>query len=330
MEGAELITFHDNHMWTYGGEGGACVPCHEALEGLSGAVEGEKLYQFVSKTPATHVKIGLKDGKLHVKAGRATLSLAWIEDARKPQYSKPKKWIPVPAHFAEALGLVSLCCAVHLTRRALTCVRIQSERIVGSDGWRIMSYELDEPLKKDIDVLVPRPGALLLSKGHNLESMSVQKDKSIWFKTKEGNYIFSRLTALEYPDVDSAMEQPDKVSKFSLPLNKLDPVLDRAKIFSGEDAIEGESYVDVKVSGKRLFIKASDGRSEYKEWIPIEKALDLSFTLNTQHLLDLVKQEKAARCFLSEELGRLWISTKKWNYVAMTKTKGITEIKGEE
>lgn len=329
--GTNLVRFHDGNIYTYNHEIGCCAPSPSSMQNLAGAINGDKLYQFVAKAPGDLLDFKEEDGFMQVvsdkgeKKGEASIRLPWLADEKVP-FEVPSTWVPVAEDFIPALTLAATCCAEHLTRRVLTCVRVKEDRLEGSDGMRAIQYMLKKPFAKELEFLLPQTSSFVVSKTQDIKELAVT-DRNVWFKTEETivgkenkkstttRYLFCSTMTEKYYDLDKNLSPPKNAEGFSLPFNALDPVLDRAKIFGAEDAKEGERYVDVSIEGQQLWVRSEGDTSRYEEWIPVEGLPEFSISLAARYLLDLVGQEQGIDCSLSTEKGRMWIKCPKWKYV---------------
>lgn len=323
VEGTHLLRFHGKNLWTFNHEVAAMAKLPTSIEGLDGAINGEKLYQFVSKAPGALLEFTEKDGMMQIRSdkgsnneGYAKVSLPWLKDTNIPyKVPAPSTWQKVPKGFANALTLAASCCSEHLTRRVLTCVRVQTDSTQGSDGIRAIQCSFEEPFQKEMDFLLPVTAAHVVANTPGIEEVSVDK-RNIWFKSDQ-RYLICSSMGEEYPDLSTHLQWPKKAKAFTLPFKDLDSVLDRAKVFSAEDATEGERLVDIIVKDEFLFVKADGDISRYEECVPVGDVPSFSISLAARYLLDLVSQEDDINCTLLDD--KLWVKCSKWQYVSMVR-----------
>lgn len=324
VDTANLVTFFNDRIWTFNGDVGASAPMPSSVKGLNGTVDGTKLYQFVSKAPADVIAFEWDEDKGTVKitSSKARITLPWTSVDAIP-HAIPSKWTPISEEFLDALAQCALCCSTHLTRPWMTGVYATAEQVFGTDGNRGMAYKLTKPLEdSSLSFLLPRAciGTVVRSKPKYI----CNTDTSVWFQGEAGSFVFCAKMSYDYADKQLLKQVvPSKAAKeFTMPFHDLDPVLDRAKMFSAEDAIEGEQFVDVESKDKQLFVQSQSDISFYEEWIPLtDEAPDFSISLAARHLLDLVGTEKEVKCALDSAAGKLWLTTEKWKYISVIREK---------
>jgi len=324
--GGQYLHFNGDWIWTNNGEVGCIIFRPESIPEMYGSVDSKRLAHFIARAPKPDNIIFHQHEKndanwLKVKSGRALIDLKWIEDSGAVMPDAPGRWKNVPKDFAKAIGFVAHCCASHITRPWLTCVHILNEFFVeSSDGMRVIRYEFESGLK-GVNTLIPRNVAFLLE-STGVTKIALKED-SVWFKTKKDTIIFCPLVAGKYPDIDPIIKRDPKATKFTLPFEveakdgviKLEDALDRARVFEGE---EEELQIVLEVNDGQILIEAEDGVGKYREVIRLKdtpKDLSVRTQMNAQHLLDLVKHQKAVECELTAD--RMWMQTNEWELVSV-------------
>lgn len=320
---AHLVWFGEGRAWTYNAELGRMVTLPDELKALKGACDGKRLLHFLQRAPDSEaIKVTCKDEKFIAKSGSARITLPWRNETQALPYAEPTEWEELPKELPFAIGFALPCCARHMTRPTLTCVHVTDKYVEASDADRAIRYKLGNMPAKT-NHMIPRNAAQALSKA-NITQWSVQKS-AVWLLDDTDTYTFHPIMEGEYPSLDKVLAVPKDAVEFDLPLRddkaKLDvsTTLDRARLFCDQED-SGEHFVDITMTEGRVWIRAEDAHGKFEERLSLKaKVPDLSFSMNIQHLVDLMERGATAHCAYTE--GRLWVLGDKWTYVSAVKVK---------
>jgi hypothetical protein len=319
---AQAIVFDGPTVWASNDEVGV-IGKNPYPELPTGMANGAKLLRFLGRAPGAGIAtFEHTESSLLIRAGSAKLTLPWNDTVPSLPYSQPEEaeWIAAPRGFSEALASAALCCAEHLARPAMTCVRIGRTAAMGCDGFRLIRCKYGEKglgkFKQDPLPLIPHNVALLL-RSAKVEAIAVQPTV-LWFRTKHTS-IFARRMGAEYPAETEALLTSDPSAKqFTLSFGeKLVSMLERTDSFAEE--AQGRRPMELAVSKGKLRCKTKDAEgAKYEEWQKADGIPEFAISIDARHLLDLAKQGKQG-AKVSCELGsdKLWIRTEDWEYVCL-------------
>jgi DNA polymerase III sliding clamp (beta) subunit (PCNA family) len=293
FEGASKIAFVDGCLVAYDD----AVSIFEQLPGveeLSGAVDGRKLHELLSRTASDSVTISTDDGKLVVRCGRARatfdlspVSLPLGEIDRSGAYQK------LPDGFVTALKLVAGCCAHEMSRPVLTCVRLGGDRIEASDGYRLARVRF--PGADLPPVLLPAAAVDVVA-DHAVETVGVGEGGE-WLRFTSGGSqteIFARLSAGAFPDLDAIYA----VEGLSVELPDLREAIDRARVFAKREHSVDEQ-VDLTLKTNQIEVRATCDGGQFAETVRWKGDASAAFSIHPDFLSEAL--EHGTSCVLGKD-----------------------------
>lgn len=278
-----LLLFDGKKLVSYGDEISVSVPFETDFVAAISADEFSKLIQ---KTIETELDISLDNGQLLIKSGKMKAGFTLVE--YNPEavpdlgLSQVKRWFTFPKGFSDALKFCIFSASNDAAYGVLCNLKIEEERIISSDNYRITERNLSEKMfGTKTPLLIPRKIATFLS-SFKLTKYAITDACAHYMDDTE--VVFThRLISEEYPQVEEHLKIEG--SELELPKN-LAGALGRAQaISSGED----ESKVTISVGKKVIRIRGEAAGAWVEE--PVDssyKGEDLQFECSPEHLIQIL------------------------------------------
>lgn len=263
IEQSTSFAFIGGHVVTYNDE----VSLSHPVEGLDfeGAIESDKLYQFLTKVKLDEIDIEVNDTELLITAGKAKVGLSLQSEIKLPldeELSKKGKWKDLPENFVKYTAMCIPSCSTQSTKPLLGAVHISQEGIIeASDGYRITNCTLEGnmPVKT---FLIPSKSAKLMTQ-INPEKIAEGKGW-IHFKTAEGTVLSCRiLESDEFPNTANHLNV--KGEKIIFP-KTISNIMERAGVFS-KDTENEIDIIQIHLENKKLTIKAKNNLAWFEETV---------------------------------------------------------------
>lgn len=315
IEQSTAFAFLNGRVVTYNDEISVSHPVEE-LKDITGAIEAEKLYAFLSKTSNEEVELSLNEkGEIVIKAGRSRAGFTLQAEVKLPLeegMGQKGKWKPLPTNFTKAVSFCLSSPGNDMNRPVLTCIHVQKSGYVeGSDGYRIARYMLDAEMPVS-SFLIPVSSAAELVK---LNPTRVAEGEGwIHFRTAEKTEFSCRTFADAYVNTVPFL----KVEGTPLTLPKEVPdTLGRANIFARREKLSEET-IEIRIEKGVLKMKSEDETGWFEEEVAMDyKGSPLLFRVAPYLLRNILSETLA--CTLGEK--RIKFEGEGWTFVALLKEK---------
>ena len=252
------------------------------IEDLSGAVDGRKLHDLLSRMPdATEtVELDVDNAELIVRGGRSRASFAMSEVVLPlSEIDRTGEFAPLPEGFVAGLRLVAGTCARDMSRPVLTCVRFSSDVLEASDGFRMA--RLFFPGADLPSLLLPVVAAEMVCAFDLTEVAVGEAGEWIRFAAAGGLTVCARISSGTYPDLTRLYDVEGQ--SIGLPAGLRD-VLDRARIFAKRDHRIDEQ-VTVELKPKRIVVRSQYEGGKFAETVhDAAQTRELSFSIHPDFL----------------------------------------------
>lgn len=306
----------------------ACVAPSGLGKDVYGAVAAERLLNMLRKLPDDDIDVGVKDAHLVLRGKSSRKSGHRLESAvSMPELDEaPEGWAPLPADFADAVGMVHRCASTSSDPQDYqsVCVNLHPEWLEAGDDHQFCRW--NTPLPLSAATLVR---ASALSKLPALGVTEVAETGGwLHFRGAGGLTYSCRRTLDEYPS-----ETFDQIFEMAGDTIQLPKGLSEAAQRAGEWSAENgdRDFVSVKITHERgglLWVESTSVGGYYQEpkrilW----SGPEFSFMIGPKLLADLV--QKHNEFVLSPD--RLKVGGEKWLYVCcLGVPQGAPEAEGQE
>jgi DNA polymerase III sliding clamp (beta) subunit (PCNA family) len=263
IEQSTSFAFLAGRVVTYNDE----ISLSHPVEGLDleGAIESDKLYQFLARVKQEEIDIEISDTEIIVTAGKAKAGFPLQSEIKLPldeELGKKGKWKPIPASFTKFVNMSIPSCSTVSTKPKLGCVHITQDGIIeASDGYRITNCTLPEGETIQVHTfLIPSKSAKLMTQ---LNPTHIAEGKGwIHFKTEAGTILSCRILAAdEFPDTVPHLNV--KGVKIIFP-KTITSIMDRAGVFS-KDLGENTDSININLENKKLTVSARNSLGWFEE-----------------------------------------------------------------
>lgn len=143
LEQATCFIFCGGKVRTYNDEVSCDAPSH-LDESLSGAVQAERLLNYLRKSPDEELNVTAKDGKLRLKGKMRMTKFDWFPDILLPleDVEKPEVWKPLHPEFCEAVGVVQRCAEKDESEFARTCVHVHPKWVEAVSNTQLCRWKM--------------------------------------------------------------------------------------------------------------------------------------------------------------------------------------------
>ena len=305
FEGATRVAFSDGCLVAYDD----AVSIFERLpgaEGLSGAVDGRKFHEFLSRAAAESVSLDAADGKLTVRAGRSRADFD-LSPVASPiaEIDRTGEEAALPEGFPASLNLVSGSCAREMSRPVLTCVRFGGDSIEATDGYRLARVRF--PGADLPPVLLPA-GAAAIVADRAVETACVG-DGGEWMRFStagRGTVVCARLSAGTFPDLDGIYA----VDGVRAELPDLRDALARARVFAKRD-YRADEQIDLELRPNQVEVRASCDGGQFSETVRWKGSASAKFSIHPDFLGEAL--DHGTSCVVGD--GKIRFEGKNWEHV---------------
>jgi DNA polymerase III sliding clamp (beta) subunit (PCNA family) len=308
IEQSTSFAFIGGHVVTYNDE----VSLSHPVEGLDfeGAIESDKLYQFLTKVKLEEIDIEVNDTELLITAGKAKAGLALQNEIKLPldeELGKKGKWKNLPENFVKYIAMCIPSCSTQSTKPLLGAVHINQEGIIeASDGYRITHCTLESnmPVKT---FLIPSKSAKLMTQ-INPEKIAEGKGW-VHFKTTEGTILSCRiLESDEFPNTSNHLNV--KGEKIIFP-KTISNIMERAGVFSKDSESEVD-VIQISLENKRLTVKAKNNIAWFEETVNVRyEGKSIAFQINPSLLKGILAETQEGEL----AKGKLLFHGEGWTYL---------------
>lgn len=286
IEQSTSFIFSDGQVVTYNDE---VAIQHPVDLDIAGAVQGKELFALLNKLKEDEIDIESTESELiiHGKKSKAGIKLEvkTTFDETIKTIGTPDKWSKLPKGLLGAISFCLFSVGRDMTKPLLTCVYVEKDEVMSSDGTRITLYQIPETLKTPF--CIPGTPARQL-KNYELVEYSTT-DGWIHFRTEQ-NVIFSCRTFVgEYPaEKLRNFIQTTKGGSFSLP-SDLSDTLERAGVFS-DNTMNSDDSVLVTISDGELVVRGEGSAGWFEESARIRyQGDDIEFEVHPDALQSILK-----------------------------------------
>jgi hypothetical protein len=276
FKGGKVITFDDEIF----------ASCDSPLK-ITGAVPSDPLKSILFKLKSDDLDMSLSKTKLLIKGKGETIGVTMSKKIELPleNLETPKKWLPLPDKFSEAVKLVESCAGRDASQFNLTCIHLHPKWIEAFDTMQLARFNLSIGIKNS--TLVKQES---LKHIIDLEMKEfAETPQWIHFRNAAGLNLSCRRFLDKFPVLDQIAQVKGK--KIILPKGLAD-VADRAEVFSTYNIHENHvrldirpGWIDVKGTGQYGYYK---GRRKIKY-----VGSPMCFLVHPQLLIQLVKSHNS-------------------------------------
>jgi DNA polymerase III sliding clamp (beta) subunit (PCNA family) len=304
---ADKIAFKQGRLISYNDEVSIFHPLM-GVEEINGAVDGRKLYDILNKVTGGTVILRQLENELQFKCARTTVNfnlapvvLPFTEVDWTGEYQK------LPEDFKKALRLITGTCARDMSRPVLTCVYVNENVMLGSDGYRVGKFVFEDVSLPTF--LLPVTAGEMLDK-YDIQSVAVG-DQGEWarFMTSAETVVCTRLSTGVYPDLSNVLDVTG--DEVTLPKTLIE-TLDRAQIFAKrEHSIDEEVHIDLR--GVQIAVNSNYENGRFEEIIRAAQEATGKFTIHPEFLSEALSGEDETTCVLDRS--RIKFVGANWEHV---------------
>lgn len=306
IEQSSCFVFQDKQVMTFNDE----VACRKAIGiDLQGAVQAASLLAILEKLDDDDLMITDDgNGELEFKGRRKRFGVTKDQEIFLPidRVEVPKKWMPVPPEFTQAIGLVQHCVSTDESRFLLTCIHLHPDYIEACDNHQVMRVKVKTGLESSILV---RGTSLAHLTTLAMDQMSRTK---CWLHFKnQAELVFScRLYAEEYPSLDKIL----KIDGYPIAMPKgVTKASERAAVFASDKS--GDTLMSVTLSDGRMKIRGEGLSGWYQETKKVAYTGPLLEFLIAPELLKYISEHYSEATVADTKLKA--VLDKKWEYVSV-------------
>jgi DNA polymerase III sliding clamp (beta) subunit (PCNA family) len=284
MTGEEILTYNDQ----------ICI-LYPFKTDFTCSIVAEEFYKILSGISQKEIDLSFKGEKLHIKAegldaglstdtGEDIMDIVRVLDLDKVK----KKKTDLPADFMGAITLCMFSASKNAAANpSLTCLFIEDEWIVSTDGHRISEYKMKSIM--DCSILVPAAAAMELVK-FNVKKYAIGAGW-IFFFTSDGIAFCSKLVVGEFPDYANVMKDFDK-TEIVLPKDIKQMIATSSVLAAGE--LDQDRQIKIEIEKNKFRCR---GQNE-QGWVQSEKKFeykgdDISFSINPFFLDKILDHTKS-------------------------------------
>ena len=286
IEQSTSFVFINNMIVTYNDDIATSMPFTFDKKEIKGAVQSNELYGLLNKVKDKEVKVIIKGNEFKIFGNNFKSGITLESDIQLPiDFFEIEKsnYIKLPENFNDLLKLC-LISSLKEPSGVLNNIHLYSNIIESCDNFRLTRIELENKIKKHL--LIPDSAASqIVNNGYQFKDVCINKGW-LHFREKKSGLIFScRTMDNKYPDLNPLLEVKGKTLKFPEQLND---ILSRSKVFSTDN--EQVVKIILKDNKCTVYCENDNGWIEEKTDIKIKDSTDIEFKINSNYLLDILKQ----------------------------------------
>jgi len=271
-EQLNYFTFSGDHVFTYNDY--LCVSHPFKDNFLDCSVPAAEFFDILKKIEEEEIDISPdKKNNLKIESKSIRANLKTIDGVDVIlNLSDIKKWSKLPEDFVEGISICLFSVGKDDGLSYLTCLDVREDSVVSSDNYRISRFNLEGKIKNPF--LLPGSSAKELIK---YEIVKYYLGSSwVYFKTKDGVIICSRLVNEEYPDIGDYFDFKGKQTE--LP-NDMKSSVEIASILAEGD-FNIDKKIEVSIGGGKIKCKGENEIGWIEKTIPIESKVELKIFIN--------------------------------------------------
>lgn len=322
QEQSNCFAFLDGQVKTYNEEI-ACSHPTKLPDDFRCAVRAKELLTLVQKLPEDEIDIALEGGEFIINGKRKQAGLVCDVEISLPveMVEPPTTWKKLDPEFSEAVDIVQHCAGKDIEKDyVFACVHIHPSWLEACDRIQMVRYNLETPISK--------PALVRRDTLKHLVAMGMVKvsetDNWIHFKNPSG-LVFScrRYLDASYKDLSVIFAEKLKNAEPIAFPKGLSEAVEKAEIFSQENAEKSQNKVTVELSPGKLKLRGQGTNGWYTETKKIAwQGERMLFTINPKLLSELVKKHN--ECLITKE--RLKVDGGKFMYLSCL---GVNETESE-
>lgn len=283
IEQSNCFVFKDGNAYTYNEEVFCSAPS-QLDKDFAGAVRAEPLLAVLHRLPEEEIQIEAGENEIRLFGKRRRAGVRMEAEILLPVDSvkRPKEWKKLPDGFGEAVGVVYKCASTDQTdsKQNLVYVHVHPKWMEACDRFQFCRWRIKTPL--DRPILVRRSSIKHIAP-LGMTEFSVD-DTWIHFRNKTGLLVSCHCYLDDYPDLSSILGEEGT----PIVLHKgLVQAIEKAQIFSSEDAENNHVFVDVKPGKVR--VKGQGTNGWYSESKKVKySGQPISFFVSPSLLMELV------------------------------------------
>lgn len=199
VEQSTHFIFENGIVWTFNDK----ITITRAVDvNIKGAVKAKEFYDLLVKFPDEHLRIEKEsDGKIIVEGDGRIAEIMIDPEIRmqKPAVAgiRSSEWKELPKDFIDSVKFCVFSASKNMARPELTCIFVDEEFALSSDGFRATKKEMNGPVEAPF--MIPSDAAIQLSK-YNPTSYYLGDRGWLHFKNNEGTLFSCRtITERNYP-----------------------------------------------------------------------------------------------------------------------------------
>lgn len=312
QEQSNCFVFMDGHVKTYNEEI-ACSHPTKLPANLKCAVRAKELLILIQKLPEDEIDVSYVDGEFRINGKRKSAGLVCDAEIHLPvdMVEPPSSWKKLDPEFSEAVDIVQHCAGKDIEKNYIfACVHIHPSWLEACDNVQMVRYNLETPIGKS--ALVRRD---TLQHIVTLGMVKVSEtDNWIHFKNPHGlTFSCRRYMEASYRDLTPLFAEKLKGAKPIAFPKGLSEAVEKAEIFSAENAEKSQNKVTVELSPGKLKIRGQGINGWYTETKKVTwQGQPMTFTINPKLLAELVKKHN--ECLITKE--RLKVDGGKFLYLS--------------
>jgi hypothetical protein len=303
------FAFQGGLVWACSDEVVACCPSPFGEE-VAGAVPGQRLIDILRCFRDADVHFSIRPGRLVLKAGLRRAELVMNPDVTLPvdSIALPRKWLPVPPDFWNAVNLVGRCTSQakegHAPIEEL-CVHVTPRWVEAYSSHQIARWRMKVPVAGDVLI---RYGAAKHVEPLGMTEMA-ETDAWVWFKNEAGLRLGIRRYVENYDPLDEHLDVKNTTSLRWPP--GVAAAARAATVFTRDDPAGPE--LEVVIDRGKLTIKGDGPSGSFRRRFKLTgyDGERLSFLIDPALLADIVG--RYAEVAVNPE--RLKVTGKRWVYV---------------
>jgi DNA polymerase III sliding clamp (beta) subunit (PCNA family) len=276
--GGRVVTYNDDISLSHPVEG---------LE-IEGAVESDKLYQFLTKVKQEEIDLEIEGNELIITAGKARAGLVLQTEIKLPlddELGKKGKFKPLSEQFLKFVAFCLPSTSTVASKPILQCVHVnQNGTIEASDGYRITHCELSESEEMPVETFL-LPGKACPNMLKLQPILIAEGNGWVHFKTAEKTILSCRTYEGKFPETLQYLQIEGDEVTFPKTISE---VLERAVIFSGAESNE---KIKVILENKRLTVTSNSTLGWFEEIVNARfEGEKIQFLVNAGLLKEIIKE----------------------------------------
>ncbi len=287
VEGSDQIAFTDGRVFSFNDELALSSPVEGLPKDFKGAVSGQHLADFLSKSKEDTLEIEVDGGEVVFVGKKAEAALKLVEEIKIPidNIRMPKKVEALPKDFAEAIKTCSYSVSGDMTRPAFTGIHLRPHLAESFDNYRLTQFTYGKKVGfPDSGLLIPGSAAVQLP-GYGVKEYG-HDDSWVHFRGEDGTTFSCRRIHETFPDLDRLVKGLGKGASIPIP-EELGEALSRAGVFAESDFAH-DTLVTIKIKDGVMILRGEGDYGWYKERIPCPaKGEPITFSINPHFLSEV-------------------------------------------